>query len=146
MSTIPDVNSGIRVVEQGYCSLTLISKGQKVLTPWTIPQQPLGAQPFQLHVDVVKQIARALDLVDVKYYEEIVDQRDARIQELEGLLEAQTKEMDALRYAAERFYSSEAAKGAQSRRNKREQRIEKDSKTINDLKERIKELESGVTA
>jgi hypothetical protein len=144
MATIPDIDSSIRTKEGGHCSITLIG-GNTVETPWIVPQQPLGASRFQLHEDVVKQMARTLGLVDSTYFEELIDQRDAKLEELGDLLVRKQEEIDMLKPAAQRWYASETAKDNIGKRNKNEQKLDAALDTIAKLRAQLAET-TGVAA
>lgn len=145
MSELPDKDLGFQLVNSGYCSITLLTDGEFVQTPWVVPQQPLGGQRFQLHKTVVQQLARAIDLVPEGYYEQLVDQRDAKIEELEAIIKGQQEEMEGMRYAAERYWSSELAAANQKRRGKNEERIYNLSNAIHEKDEEIKRLKEQLT-
>lgn len=142
MTPLPELDErAFQLTEGGHCSITLLSEGVKVATPWVVPQQPLG-QRFHLHESVLKQMALALGLVDKSDYEEALDQQEAKLSELQGAIDALTAELDSTRWAAERWYASQGAVNNQRKRSRNEQKIESLEEMVYKRDQEIARLQS----
>lgn len=133
------VMEGYLVSPEGVCGLThTVSGGPFVTGPYMITQAFVG-QSLTLSAATIRAYASGIGLVDEAEYDEKLDQRDAKISDLEAVVEAFKEELKMLKPAAERYWILEGQKDGQ---NFEEQQA-KDQARIKDLEKQLQQLNRG---
>lgn len=139
----PQLDRTIEVVDVGECTLTQMVEGQFVRTAWAVPRIKEGTR-FQLSEPVLRAMALAIGFVPLSTAEEAVNTLEAKVEELEAQIAANAEELSNTRWAAERYWASEAAKSNERKKGILETRLERANGRIHDLEEQLKEARETV--
>lgn len=130
---------GYQISDEGVCGLThTVAGGPFVTGPYMITQAYVGSS-LTLAATTIRAYAEMIGLVEASEFDEILDQKDARIADLQSANEALEEELKMTRPAAQRYF----IETGQVDGTTWEQRHADDQERIAKLEKQLQQLNRG---